>query len=188
MCRSSTARAHRVAASSNSDSSSATPASASAVIAQPFHAVTTLSSRPGCGRLARAASSAARTRSNRSGSSGSAGSCSTELPCSKVPASVTPKSSAAQAPSSSPSTSRQLGGRPDVGQALHPVGVGVQRRDEHAVGAELVDQEPRGLARPPCAPTGLRCGAPSAHRPAAAGRCRRASSRSAAPPRTASTL
>ena len=40
------------------DRSSATDASASAVIAKPFHAVTTLSSRPGCGRPSRAASSA----------------------------------------------------------------------------------------------------------------------------------
>ena len=43
--------AHCVAASRNSGRPSATPASASAVIASPFHAVTTLSSRPGCGRV-----------------------------------------------------------------------------------------------------------------------------------------
>ena len=43
----------------------------------------------------------------------------------------------------------QLGGRPRVGQALDAVGIGVQRGDEHAVGAELVDHEPRCLAGDP---------------------------------------
>jgi hypothetical protein len=109
-CSSTIAEAHAVAALSNSGSPNATEASASAVIAKPFQAVTTLSSRPGCGRVRRAAVSAARTRSNRSVSSGSTGNCSTELPCSKVPASVTWKTVAAQRPSSSPSTSRNWAG------------------------------------------------------------------------------
>ena len=183
-CRSTIARAHRVAASRNSGRSSATPASASAVIASPFHAVTTLSSRPGCGRVRRAASSAARTRSNRSASSGSSSSCSTELPCSKVPSSVTSKSSAAQRPSSSPRDLAQLRGRPHVGQPLATVGVGVQRRREHPAGAQVVDHEPRGLLGHPARQRVSTCDGPSARTPAAAAHCRRASSRSAAPPTT----
>ena len=139
------ARAHCVAASRNSGRPSATLASASAVIASPFHAVTTLSSRPGCGRVSRAASSAVRTRSNRSASSGSAGSCSTELPCSNVPPSVTLKSVCGPTPVVVAQHLAQLRGRPHVGQALAAVGVGVQRRREHAVGAQLVDHEPRRL-------------------------------------------
>ena len=74
-------------------------------MASPFQAATTLSSRAGRTRRSRASSSRVRTRSKRSGSSGSASRCSTELPCSKVPADVTEKTSAAQAPSSGPSTS-----------------------------------------------------------------------------------
>jgi hypothetical protein len=42
--------------------SSSTPASASAAMARPFQAATTLSSRPGCGRCARTSSSRAQTR------------------------------------------------------------------------------------------------------------------------------
>ena len=103
-------RAHCVAASRYSVRPSATDASASAVIAKPFHAVTTLSSRPGCGRASLASSSAARTRSKRSAESGSSGRRSTELPCSNVPPVVTAKTSAAQLPSSSPSTSRNCCG------------------------------------------------------------------------------
>ena len=87
----------------SSGAANATPASASAVIAKPFQPVTTLSSRSGCVRVRRAASNAARMRSKRSGSSGSSSSCSTDAPASKVPPSVTPKTVAAQRPSSSPS-------------------------------------------------------------------------------------
>ena len=74
-------------------------------MARPFQAATTLSSRAGCGRLARASSRAVRTRAHRAGSSGSWRSWSVEAPCSNVPASVTVSSPAAHAPSSGPSTS-----------------------------------------------------------------------------------
>ena len=124
----------------------ATPASASDAIASPFHAATTLSSRAGRVRVARAASSRARTDSQRSGSSGSASSWRVDAPCSNVPASVTSSSRAAQAPSSSPSTSSSWAGRPHVEPALDPLAVGVQRGGEAAlVGAQLGQQEVGGL-------------------------------------------
>ena len=51
--------------------SSSDPASASAAIARPFHAATTLSSRMGCGRAWRAVSNRTRSGAQRSASSGS---------------------------------------------------------------------------------------------------------------------
>ena len=39
----------------------------------------------------------------------------------------------------------QLRGRPDVGQPLAAVGVGVQRRGEHTARTQPVDNEPRGF-------------------------------------------
>ena len=53
----------RGAAATQSGSSNKAPASASAAIARPFQAATTLSSRVGCGRSSRAALSLARIRS-----------------------------------------------------------------------------------------------------------------------------
>jgi len=77
----------------------------------------------------------------------------------------------------------QLHRCPDIGQTFGAVRVGVQRRREHAAGAQLVDHEPRRLVghlagqrvdvrRAQCAYA------------EAAEHCRRASSRSAAPPTT----
>lgn len=61
-------------------------------MASPFHAVTTLSSRNGRGRSARAAASRSRTDAIRPASTGIpvSGSCSTEAPSSKVAASGAP--------------------------------------------------------------------------------------------------
>ena len=74
-------------------------------MSQPFQAATTLSSRPGCGRFAREASSVSRSCAHRFGSPGSAGSCSVDAPSSNVPADVTRQSPATHAPSATPSTS-----------------------------------------------------------------------------------
>ena len=79
-------------------------------MASPFQAVTTLSSRAGCGRASRAASSSSRTVVQRAWSSGSARSCSVDEPCSNVPASVTDSSRAAHSPSSYPSTAISCAG------------------------------------------------------------------------------
>ena len=68
------------------------PASQRPVMASPFQAATTLSSRAGRTRWARASNSRRRTSSSRARSSrvpGSTSRCRVELPCSKVPASVT---------------------------------------------------------------------------------------------------
>ncbi len=65
-CTSSRNVAASRAASSRSGRASSAPASASAATASPFQARTTLSSRAGCGRSARAAARRSRTRSHRS--------------------------------------------------------------------------------------------------------------------------
>ena len=80
-------------------------------------------------------------------------SCRVEVPCSKVPRSVTPSSSAAQAPSSAPSTSTSWAGRPDVERALlrprcpRPA----PRRTPPSAVPQLVEQEVGGLAGDPAA-------------------------------------
>ncbi len=127
------------AASTRSGRPSRAPVSASAAIARPFQAATTLSSRSGCGRRSRRCNSLARNAFHRCAESGSARtsrlSRSVEAPRSNVPDGVTRVSSATYAASSSPSSSTQLTGRPDVGVALDAVrdavraaqpGVGVQ--------------------------------------------------------------
>lgn len=88
-----------------SGSARITPASASAPIASPFQAVTTLSSRAGCGRSARARSRAARTRFHQAGSSGRSAVAASSCRPSNVPESVTLSSAAARAPSAAPSAS-----------------------------------------------------------------------------------
>ena len=114
----------------------------------PFQAVTTLSSRTGCGRRSRAASSAARTRRQRAASSGSAGSCSVDEPCSKVPLRRHLEQLRGPCAVHLPEHLDQLGGRPGVGQALDAVGVGVESRGEAALGrAEVAQQERRSLLR-----------------------------------------
>ena len=123
--RSSSSCAHSFAAARYSRPASCTPASASAAIARPFHAVTTLSSRAGCGRIERAANNRVRQSAHRAGSSGSARSCRVDVPCSKVPASVTSSSCGGRRPVG-PEHFGQLRRRPHVGRALDAVGVGVK--------------------------------------------------------------
>ena len=79
-------------------------------MASPFQAATTLSSLAGRIRWARASSSRALTWASQSWPGGSARSWSTDCPCSNVPALVTPKTSAARRPSSSPRTSMSWSG------------------------------------------------------------------------------
>lgn len=89
------------------------PASHKPLMARPFHAATTLSSRAGRGRSSRASSSRARTSESRACSPGLVGksrSWSVEVPCSNVPSSVTPKTFAAHAPRSWPSASTSCSG------------------------------------------------------------------------------
>ena len=166
----------------------ATPASARAATARPFHAVTTLSSRLGCGRCARAASSRARAAAHHARVVGVArAAAGSRRPSSKVPAAVTPSRAAARAPSSAPSDLGELAGRPGVGEALVRVAVddrvGVERRGEPAlVGAQVAQQEVGGLLGHPAGERVAGGCATGGRRRAAAGRCRRASSRSAAPP------
>ena len=127
----------------------ATLASASAVIASPFHDVTTLSSRPGWVRVSRAPSSSVRTRSSRCGSSGSVGNCSTDVPCSKVPDWCDRENLGGPTAVVAAEHLGQLFRRPDIGRALAAVGVGIQRRREHRAVGQLVKQKSRGLRGDP---------------------------------------
>ena len=89
---------------------------------------------------------------------------------------------AKNAASSAPSTARDLGERPDVELALLAFGIGVERSAEGAPGRRHLAREPRHrLAR--AAAEERVAGALVARAPAAraAARCRRASSRNAAP-------
>ncbi len=136
-------------------------------MASPFQAATTLSSRAGRVRVARAASSRARTSdSHRSGSSGSASSCSVDgavLERARLgdleqlggPGAVVLAEHLGE-----------LGRRPGVELALDALGVGVERGGEPAlVGAQLAQQEVGGLAARPARPAGRRSAATSARRP-----------------------
>ena len=176
----------RAAASTRSGAPSSVPASARPAMARPFQEVTTLSSRAGCGRVRprpRAAASA--LRAHHAGVVGvGAAAAGWTMPCSKVPAvGDGEQRRPPRAPSSVAEHLAELGGCPGVGQALDAVGVGVERRGETAlVGAQVAQQELGGLQGDPAGQRVDRWRGAGARRPAAAGRCRRASSRSAAPP------
>ena len=158
--------------------------SARAEMARPFHAATTLSSRPGRTRCSRAASSARRTRVKRLGvGSGSVRRCRTEAPRSKVPVSVTPKARAANSPSpgrGSRSARRAARRRTSPLRPRCPRPArrpGRRRRCACRAPATCTSQAP------PAGPARSRWRATGSGRPGPAARCRRASSRSAAPPR-----
>ena len=153
------------------------------MIASPFQAATTLSSRSGRTRSARAASS-------RAG----------PTPTARVVRLLAQLQRRAAVLEGAALGDRQQGGRPgavvgtehldqlrrgpDVEGALRPLGVGVQRGGERAlVGQQLGEQEARDPAGHLAGLRRRRTARPSARRPTAAARCRRASSRSAAPPR-----
>ena len=107
-------------------------------MARPFHAATTLSSRPGRGRSALAASRRLRILASRPASAGSARSWSTEAPCSKVPASRDAKHARRVAAVLGAERRAELIGRPDVEGALRAVAVRIQSRGKAAFrGAEL---------------------------------------------------
>ena len=153
-------------------------------MARPFQAVTTLSSRAGCGAsIAGREQPRARTRSSCAGSSGSAAQLQRGRP-------VLERAGVGDREAARPPPGRrraehlaQLRRRPDVGQPLDAVGVGVQRRREAAL-RRAADRAAgsRPSRRRSARPARSRCAATSADRRAAAGRCRRASSRSAARP------
>ena len=125
-------------------------------IASPFQAATTLSSRAGRTRRSRAARSRRCTSNQRSRSSGSSRSCRVEVPCSKVPASVTPSQRAAQGPSSGPERLGELRRRPDVVGALGALAVRVERGGEAALRRpQLAEQEVRDPLGGPDADRGV---------------------------------
>ena len=155
-------------------------------MARPFQAATTLSSRPGCGRAARARASSrgAYARPTAPGRRGRAGSCSTDEPCSKVPPAVTSEQvGGPRAVVGAEHRRSSCCGGPDVRQALLPVGCRRRARRRtrprayagRAAGSRAVSRATRRASGAPVAAT-------SARRPGAAARCRRASSRSAARP------
>ena len=147
-----------------------------------------MSSRDGPGRSVRAWRSRSRTLASRTESSGSTSSCNVDAPPSKVPSGVTRNTSAAQAPSVGAERRCQLVGGPDVVRALVQVTLGVQRvgvqaGSERALGRpHLAEQPVDGLGHHPRRQRIPGTPPPVRVRRRGAGRCRRASSRSAAPP------
>ena len=123
----------------------------------PFHAVTTLSSRAGCGRRLRAASSAERISPPARRIVGVRGQLQgrgavLERPLRRDREQLRGPDAVLLA-----EDLRQLGGRPGVGQTLDAVRVGVQRRGEPALRrAQVAQQELRGLLRHPPGEGGMR--------------------------------
>ena len=134
-------------AASGRDRASSRAASANAAIASPFQAASALSSRAGCGRVARrreqprarrpraGARDLGRRMPERSASSRPAGRRDRIVTPSQLPSSVTPYAAREQRGASSPSTSRISVARPGERRALDAVGVGVLAGGERAVGA-----------------------------------------------------
>ena len=165
-------------------SPSRSPASQRPVIASPFQAATTLSSRAGRTRSRASLEQPAAYVGEPRGSlevvgvarAAGASSCRARR-CRPAVTSTAPGRPGAVVRAEHLDELRR---RPGVELALDALAVRVQRRGEAALGgAQLAEQEVGGLARDPIAERPAR----PARRGRAAGRCRRASSRSAAPPR-----
>ncbi len=178
-------RKARAASASQSGSPNATPALARPAIIRPFQSASTLSSRPGRIRRARAASSFSRIGASSCSSSMLRGKCLSRLRI--VCPSKLPSSGHVIVRSKFRSIVRaqhlvDLGQRPDVELALLAFRVGIERGAERAVRRGHLAREPADrLAR-----AGARVGhwpsaAMRARAAPAAARCRTASSRSAAP-------
>ena len=153
-------------------------------MASPFHDVTTLSSRAGCGRpvavLQQQVSRVAATTEGRPGRRAAGGSSCRARRCRR---SVTRSSCGRGSAVLVTEHLDELRRRPGVGQALDAVGVGVEGRREAALGgAEVAHQEVGRLGSHPPGQRRRRWPGSSGRRRAAAGRCRRASSRSGARP------
>ncbi len=144
-----------------------------------------MSSRAGRTRCARASNSRRRTSSSRARSSRVSGStrrCRVELPCSKVPAVghlEGPGRPGARRPGRAPRRAPAVTRRRTCPRRPSLSASSAEANPPSAV-PQLAEQELGGLAGDPVAERPTR----PARRGRAAGRCRRASSRSAAPPRT----
>ena len=129
-------------------------------MASPFHAATTLSSRPGAdppparGQQGPGPAESGRCRGGRCGG------CSTDRPCSNVPAAVTPNSAAAYCRPPGPSTPVSSPGVQSIEEAFRAVAVRVQGRGQAALGGPQLGEasrrtspgRPGGPARPGAPP------------------------------------
>ena len=119
-------------------------------MARPFQEVTTLSSRAGWGRAARAASRRARVSCHQARVGGVLAQLQGRRAVLEGAARGHGEQRGGAVAVLLPEHLRQLGGRPGVGQALDALGVGVERGGEPALGrAQVAQQEVGGLAGDP---------------------------------------
>ena len=159
-------------------------ASAKAAIGRPFQAVSTLSSRAGCGRRSRTRRAASSRGSGQSVVVGPRIDARQDVVAFPVAVRRHAVGGVEAGARQRPSTAIDLRLGPDVGRALFAVRVGVEARGEATVRrAQLARHELERLLDDLAVARVARSAARRACRRARAARCRRASSRSAAPAR-----